>query len=176
MASQDTPQRYGTVTRVLHWSMALLMVWQFLSALAHFGFEDSAFEAFFWPSHKPLGLILMILVVVRVLWAMKNLANRPPSINLPAKLGHLGLYAVLLVVPALALLRQYGSGRVFDPFGIPLMAGGGDKIAWMVDLGSLLHGELGWVLLAMIIGHVGMAFLHRKQPGQVDVLPRMIGS
>ena len=175
MASQDTTERYGTVTRLLHWSMALLIAWQFLSAIAHYGFEDSAFEAFFWPTHKPLGLLLMILIVVRLLWALKNLASRPPSINLPAKLGHLGIYALLLLVPALALLRQYGSGRAFDPFGIALMPGGGDKIDWMVDLGSLLHGELGWVLLAMIAGHIAMAFVHRHQPGQINVLPRMWG-
>ncbi|MED5239808.1 MAG: cytochrome b [Pseudomonadota bacterium] len=175
MASQDTPQRYGTFTRLLHWTMAVLIGWQFLSAIAHFGFEDSAFEALFWPSHKPLGLILIVLVVIRLLWAAKNLANRPPAVNLLAKLGHLGLYALLFAVPALALLRQYGSGRAFEPFGITLMAGGGDKIEWMVDLGSLLHGELGWVLLAMIVGHIGMAFLHRKQAGQINVLPRMWG-
>ncbi len=174
MVNQDQREQYGTVSRLLHWSMALLMGWQFLSAIAHYGFEDSAFEAFFWPSHKPLGFVLMILIVVRLLWALKNLGNRPPSINLPAKLGHLGLYALLFLVPALALLRQYGSGRAFEPLGISLMAAGGEKIDWMVDLGSLLHGELGWVLLAMIIGHVGMAILHRKQ-GQTDVLPRMLG-
>ena len=53
MASQDTTERYGTVTRLLHWSMALLIAWQFLSAIAHYGFEDSAFEAF---SGRPTNL------------------------------------------------------------------------------------------------------------------------
>ena len=38
-----------------------------------------------------------------------------------------------------------------------------------------LHGVLGWVLLAMIVGHIGMALLHRKQSGQINVLPRMWG-
>ena len=105
-----------------------------------------------------------------------NLSRRPPSINLAAKLGHAGLYGLLLLIPALALLRQYGSGRAFEPFGLPLMSGfDGDKIAWMVEPGNLLHGVLGWVLLAMIVGHIGMVLLHRKQSGQINVLPRMWG-
>ena len=35
MPIQDSNDRYGTVSRVLHWGMALLLVWQFLSAGAH---------------------------------------------------------------------------------------------------------------------------------------------
>jgi len=31
MPIQDSNDRYGTVSRVLHWGMALLLVWQFLS-------------------------------------------------------------------------------------------------------------------------------------------------
>ena len=176
MAMEDSPTRYGSISRLLHWSMALLLVWQFLSALSHYGFGDTAFESPFWPTHKPMGLILIVLVVIRLVWALTNVARRPLSINLAAKLGHLGLYALLFLIPALALLRQYGSGRAFEPFGLPLMSGfEGDKIAWMVEPGNLLHGVLGWVLLAMVIGHVGMALLHRKQPGQINVLPRMWG-
>lgn len=55
MSLNDSPKRYGSFTRLLHWSMALLLIWQFLSALAHYGFEDTAFESFFWPTHKPLA-------------------------------------------------------------------------------------------------------------------------
>ena len=176
MSLNDSPTRYGSLTRLLHWSMALLLVWQFLSALSHYAFEDTAFETFFWPTHKPLGLVLMVLLVIRLGWALINLARRPPSLSLAAKWGHLSLYGLLFIIPALALLRQYGSGRAFNPFGIELMAGfQGDKITWMIDPANLLHGVLGWVLLVMIIGHVGMALLHRKQPGQLNVLPRMWG-
>ena len=94
MSKDDAPARYGSISRFLHWSMALLLAWQFLSALAHYGFEDTAFESFFWPTHKPLGLILIVLAVIRLGGAMVNLSRRPPSINLAAKLGHVGLYGL----------------------------------------------------------------------------------
>jgi cytochrome b561 len=44
----------------------------------------------------------------------------------------------------------------------------------MVELGGLLHGELGWVLLACVVGHIAMALWHRRHPTS-NVLPRMIG-
>ena len=89
---KDNNQRYGTVSRLLHWGMALLILWQFLSAAAHYFFEDTAIEAFFWPTHKPLGVVLLVLIIIRVLWALVNASRRPASLNLMSKPGHLALY------------------------------------------------------------------------------------
>ena len=173
----DNATRYGSVSRLLHWLMAIIFGVQFLSALSHYAFEDSAFEAMFMPWHKPLGFTLLMLVAVRIVWALIQRSQRPPMVSNAARLGHLALYALMLVVPTLALLRQYGSGRSFEPFGLPLMAGfDGPKIDWMVDLGSLLHGELGWLMLLLILGHIIMTVVHRRRGGDEDVLPRMWGS
>ena len=79
----------------------------------------------------------------------------------------------MLVVPAMGLLRQYGSGRTFEPFGIPLFSGFEGEIAWLVEPGNLLHGSLAWTLLALIVGHIVMAFWHRKKSSDTDVIPRM---
>lgn len=175
MQLNDSAERYGAVSRGLHWGMAVLLLIQFASAAAHFLAEDTALEALLWPAHKPVGFLLMLLIVVRLLWAVINSGRRPPSLNGFAKAGHLVLYGLLLVIPAVALLRQYGSGKAFEPFGIPLMPGfPGDKIEWMMAPANL-HGEFGWLLLALIIGHAYMAFAHRSKPGEVNVLPRMWG-
>lgn len=171
----DSAQRYGLVTRILHWGMAALLGWQFLTVLAHSLLEDSAFDKFAWGTHKATGLLLMILIVVRVIWALKSSALRPASLNLPARLGHLALYALMFVVPLFALMRQYGSGREFVAFGFTVMPGFSTaKIEWLLAPANLLHGNLGWLLLVLVIGHVAMAFVHRRQGGE-DVLARMIG-
>ncbi len=174
MQIKDNSEKYGTISKFLHWGMALLILWQFLSAAAHYFFEDTTIEAFFWPTHKPLGVLLLLLMVLRLLWALVNHSNRPPSVGLLAKLGHMTLYLLVIATPTVALLRQYGSGRAFEAFGVPVFAGfEGEKIKWMLDLGSNFHGELGWVLLALIVGHIVMAYRHRKNPN-TDVLPRML--
>jgi len=173
----DTPQRYGSVSRLLHWSMVLILFWQFATALSHLLLEESALDEFFWPTHKPIGLVLIVLVIIRALWSLHNRGHRPPSLSPMAQMGHLGLYVLMVVIPLLGLVRQYGSGRAFSPFGIPLMPGfEGDGIAWMTAPGNLLRSWLGWALLAMIVGHVVMVFVHRRRPRDHDVLARMIGN
>ncbi|MHC9511988.1 cytochrome b [Kangiella sp. M94] len=173
---KDSREHYGKVSRILHWGMALLLLWQFLSAASHFFFDDTSIEAFFWPTHKPLGFLLFMLIIIRIVWALVNVSSRPPSINWFARLGHAALYLLVLIVPVLALLRQYGSGRSFEVFGIIIFSGFGDeKIQWTLDLGGLLHGELGWLLLALTVGHILMSSYHKKSKTTNNVMPRMWG-
>lgn len=175
MTLLDNEEKYGLISRLLHWGMAVLMLWQFATTIAHIAADDTPVEQFLWSTHKPLGLILLVLIALRVLWALANHRRRPPAINAVAKLGHVVLYGMLLAIPALALLRQYGTGRAFEPFGLPLFTGfEGDKVTWMIEPGNVLHGFLGWVMLAMIVGHVLMVRMHRRLPNQLDVLPRML--
>ena len=169
----DSAARYGTVSRGLHWGMAACFAVVFAAAAERFFAEESTIERLLWPLHKPTGALLMALVVLRAGWAWLHARQRPPQVSRAAHLGHLALYALMFAVPCIGLLRQYGSGRAFAPFGIPLMPGRpDDKIEWMTQLGGLLHGEIGWVLLALVAGHVGMALWHRRT-GHHDVLPRM---
>lgn len=171
----DSDVRYGTVSRFLHWSMAALLAWQFASAFSHLLLEDTAVEKFFWGTHKTVGFVLMVLVVVRALWALHNRGHRPASLSVAAKLGHLAMYALVIVIPLVALGRQYGSGRAFSPLGIPLMPGFDEKIEWMTLPANLMHSWLGWLLLLMIIGHIAMVVIHRRRGGAGDVLVRMFG-
>lgn len=176
MSWTDNQQRYGRVSRLFHWGLSVLLTWQFASALAREFIEDTALEQFLWSTHRPLGSLILLLVILRVIWALTQRAHRPPSVHKLALAGHILLYTLTFLVPLIGLIRQYGSGRAFEPFGIPLFAGWeGDRIEWMMSLGGLLHGELGWVLLALIAGHAGMALFHQRSANQTNVLPRMLG-
>ena len=169
-------QRYDLAARFFHWTMAAGIGWVLVSAITHALAKDSGLDRFLWPTHKHVGSALMVLIVLRVLWALASAARRPAALNAAARLGHLALYALMFAVPFIALLRQYGSGRAFSPLGLPLFPGRPEteRIGWMVDLGSALHANLAWLLLALVVGHVAMAFWHRRDPAQ-NVLPRMVG-
>lgn len=170
---KDTPQHYGTISRLFHWITALLLLWQFTTAFGHLLLDDTPVGDFLWSSHKPTGLVIIVLITIRLAWALWTHPRRPAAINQLAAYGHYALYALMLLIPALALLRQYGSGRSFTPFGIPLMPGfEGEAIEWMTLPANVLHSWLGWLLLAMVAGHIMMARAHRRS-GDVNVLERM---
>lgn len=80
----------------------------------------------------------------------------------------------MLAVPVIGMIRQYDSGRgPLKVFGIELIQGSPEKIEWMANLCNLLHGNLGWLLFAAVVGHIAMVVIHRIQ-GR-DVLYRMTG-
>ncbi|MFD4836543.1 cytochrome b [Achromobacter sp. NPDC058515] len=161
----DRPDGYGIVSRTLHWLMAALLAWQFTSAAARQFLPDTPVEEFFWFSHTSLGFLLFILVLVRGAWALANARRRPDS-GYIARLGHLILYAFMVAIPTLSLLRAYGRGRGYSPFGIEIFSRRDNEIESLVELGNTWHGLLGWTLLALAAGHVVMAFVHRKPDGQ----------
>jgi cytochrome b561 len=160
----DTPAGYGLVSRALHWLMALLIVWQFASALLRVFAEDTGIEGFFWSTHYSVGFTIYVLAIARGAWGLANLKRRPPHggslLDRAAPLGHLAMYGLMIVVPLLAILRAAGGGRGFSVYGLQLVAPGGEPNPMLTAPANALHGLLGWVLLALIAGHVAMALLH----------------
>ncbi len=169
----EGPRVYPRAARALHWLMALGVIWMLCSASVHALANKSALDQFMWPTHKHVGVVLLVLIVIRMGLAWAQRAQRPRATGTAAKLGHLALYALMLAIPLLGVLRQIGSGRAFSPLGLPLIPGfDGPKIEWLVALGNALHGELGWVLLALVVGHVGMVLVHHAK-GERHILHRM---
>lgn len=177
---QDTHERFGRVSRYLHWLMAALFVWQFAGMIAKVTLgRDANLTQMIAGTHADIGVLLLILMIIRGAWGLTQIGQRPTHgegfWGVAAWLGHAGLYVLMLVVPALATLRMLGNNRAFEWFGlIPLNDGQGDKVAWMMEPGNAAHGLLGWVLLAVIVGHVFMVLIHRFV-WKDDVAQRMIG-
>lgn len=175
---RDTPQAYGLITRILHWAMGALILWQFLGMGLRLIFGRQPFVSFFVGSHQPVGTVLFVLVVLRILWAVANRRNRPDHgtgpVAIAARLGHLALYALMLIIPSVALLRAWGSDRAFAPFGFQVFPAQEPAIAWTGQLAGLLHGELAWLLLAAILGHIVMVAVHERK-WRDGTLSRMAG-
>lgn len=162
---QDSPDRYGTVTRLLHWGMAALFAWQFTGAALHAWDRDAAITQWFWASHGSLGVLLLVLVALRGIWGLENLRRRPDAEpGLRGRLstaGHTGLYLLMIAVPVVAMMRSHGRGKGMAVFGLPLFEATGREVPALVAIGNALHGWLGWLLLALVAGHVAMVGVHR---------------
>jgi len=145
--------------------MALLFLWQFTSGLLRVLIKDTDIATFFWRTHHSIGFTLFLLVLLRGIWGLINLSRRPSHgthfLGRCASLGHLAMYLLMIAVPGLAIVRAYGRGRGFAPFGVQLFEPTGVELPTLMAPGNALHGLLGWVLLALIAGHIAMVLLHR---------------
>jgi len=88
------------------------------------------------------------------------------------KAGHGLLYLGMLVLPITGVMIMIGKGYGLDPFGIELVAGSENEIAWMAAIGSI-HSLIAWALLILVAGHIAMALYHRFVKKD-DVMQRML--
>ena len=160
----DSPTRYGRLTRLLHWAMAALFAWQFFGMTVKIIVGRHPVTAFLVGTHRPIGLILLALIAIRAVWAFVQWRRRPPHpanwIGRAATAGHALLYTLMLYIPSVGLLREYGGKRAFVAWGVPIFGKRTEEIAWMVSLADASHAVLAWSLLAVIAGHVGMVAVH----------------
>lgn len=160
MTLKDTPDRYGLISRALHWGMAALFLAQFVSAAAHWALpRGHGIRDALWSYHSDLGLTLFLLVLIRGAWGLLSLRNRPHDTGLihrAAAAGHLALYALMVLVPATRILSSIGGTRGLSYLGTELVAPRETAIKWM-QAPAEWHGELGWLLALIVLGHIAMA-------------------
>ena len=72
----DSRERYGALTKLLHWSMALLVFWQLLK------FGDRIFDGEHWvgqtlvPWHVSIGSLMLLLILRRLCWSRPVMGRR----------------------------------------------------------------------------------------------------
>ena len=59
--------------------------------------------------HKSIGFITLLVIIVRIVWALLNASKRPAADSFAAKAGHPSLYVLMFAVPVIGMIRQYGS-------------------------------------------------------------------
>src|ERR1041385_133945 len=113
MQLHNSPQAYGSISKVLHWATVLLVVAAWL--LGTFGDDiprGLARSAGLF-THISAGLAIISLLLARILWRVMDPA--PPFELTPlgiwsrsaAKLTHFVLYALLAATPIVGVLVQF---------------------------------------------------------------------
>lgn len=141
------PRFFAPLARLLHWLMALMIIAMlFIGA----GMVASVSERHEWliHLHKPLGIAILALVIVRLV--VRFSTRQPPlPADLPlwqvlaAKASHVVLYALMLVLPLLgwAMISAAGDPVIAQQFGAVAGAGGGEcAVVCRVAQGSRLPG------------------------------------
>ena len=116
MMNSTRSNEYNSVAKALHWSIALLIIFNYVLGLL-------LDETNMYTLHKQTGLLILLLVILRILWrtcckypAMSSeLSATEQKI---AKLGHILLYCLMLLIPIFGILLVQSHGYPLSVFGL----------------------------------------------------------
>lgn len=158
--------RYDRVAALLHWGIGLLLVAEiaFGLLLDEIAPRGTPARGGVINLHKSVGIVIGVLIVVRIAWRLRHAAPPWPATmsirrQRAASLGHLLLYACMVVAPLAGYLGSNFSKHGVRFFGVALAPWGPD---WPAAYSFLvgLHDASTYLLLALTIGHVAMALKH----------------
>ena len=169
---------YTSIAKGLHWLMAIL-----LFGLLALGFymhdlplSPQKLQLYSW--HKWAGVTAFLLVLVRLAWRVTHIppalpASMPKLMQLAAHAGHFLLYALMIAIPLSGWLMSSAKGFQTVWFGILPLPDLLDKNKELGQLLAQVHSALNFVLIAVILGHVGAALKHHFIDKD-DILTRML--
>ena len=166
MATMSTgAPRYTKVAIWLHWAIGLAVIANIGLAMLTEDMPRETHRAAM-SIHKPLGIAILGLTVLRILW---RLGHKPPP--LPAatpawqrpvsKLVHFLFYALLILLPLSGWVWMSAADRPIDFFGlftVPSIASPSKSLA---DTLHERHEVLGLAMLALAAIHVLAALKHQ---------------
>ncbi|WP_245656418.1 cytochrome b [Novosphingobium naphthalenivorans] len=155
---------FHPVLRMLHWSMAALIVSMLFIGV---GMVSTAGPAYSWllSLHRPLGVAILALALVRLpvrVWSSTPAlpANLPRWQARAARGSHLLLYAGMIVMPLIGWAMVSAAGKpVKLAEGIVLPAIAPHDLTLYAMLREA-HGILAYALFALILAHLAAALMH----------------
>ncbi len=185
MRLRNTAASWGWPARLLHWSMAAIMLYMLGLGVYMVRLDDIFARFALTQTHKSWGFVVFALACARVVW---RLSNRDAPLDPPgmkpweraaARVSHWGLYALMVALPlsgwlmasASPLQDCYGiKNMVFGLFELPDPFIPGDK--GLEAAFKLIHNGAAIALALLLAVHVGAALKHHFVMRD-DVLKRM---
>jgi cytochrome b561 len=158
------PSKFSVPSRLFHWVMAPLLLAMLLVGVGMVA-TVSGWRPVLVGIHKPLGLALLVLAILRLIMRLAGGAPELPA-TMPAwqkavaKLSHWMLYGAMLCMPLLGWGMLSAAG-----YPLPVIAGWHLPPIAPVDVGlyaflRAAHGIVGEIFFATILAHIGAGLLH----------------
>ena len=161
-----TPTRthFSPLARLLHWSMAPLIIAMLFIGVGMVATVSRAHDTLI-AIHRPLGIALLLLVLLR---ALVRLTRRSPPLpadmSAPqrrvAKASHLVLYALMAAMPLIGWGMLSAAGypvTLVGPLHLPPIAPHDVRLFALL---RALHTWLAFALLATVLLHLAAALFH----------------
>jgi cytochrome b561 len=157
-------EHFSPLARWLHWAMAPLIVAMLFIGVGMVATVSHAHSTLI-AIHKPLGIALLVLVVIRACVRIKRGSpplpgDMPASQQVAAKLSHLALYALMAAMPLIGWAMLSAAGYPVTLFGAlhlpPIMP----RDVRLYALLRALHTWLAFALFATVLMHLAAALFH----------------
>ena len=179
MTLKNTQYNYGTIAKILHWTIAVLFLAAYCAVYYRHWFTEAKTPEN-WIAlqlHLSVGISIAALVILRIVWRIMNRQpdDEPGSrlAHLAAHTGHYILYAVMILMPLSGYLGTGVNTEYFLQFEIPKFES--TKLYQLVvtDWWGLTFEEFEapidffhkkimgeYLVWMLILGHIGAAMFH----------------
>ncbi|MGV2290082.1 cytochrome b [Trinickia sp. YCB016] len=155
---------FSPLARLIHWAMAvaiLAMLFVGVGMVATVSHAHNVLLAI----HRPLGIALLVLVILRVFVRIRRgtpplPADLPAPQRLAAKLSHLVLYALMAAMPLIGWSMLSAGGFPVTLFGALHLWPIVPHDVRLYALLRSLHTYLAFALFATVLMHLAAALFH----------------
>jgi cytochrome b561 len=155
---------FSLPARVLHWTMAVLILAMLFIGV---GMVATVSEKHQWllAIHKPLGIAILLLAIVRLAVRLRNPppplpADLPALQKLAAHLSHWLLYALMIAMPLIGWAMLSAGGypvMLTSSLRLPaILPENALAFAWL----RTAHGVFAYLLFFTFLAHMGAALYH----------------
>ena len=164
--SYRRPLNYDGAQRIFHWTMAILIIVAMMIGIyASFLTPGTSPRKELLDIHKSIGMSVLVLVPLRL--AYRFIVGEPPYgvplsrfVHRAARLGHVGLYGLMLAVPISGYTYSAAGGFSLPWFGLfawPRLLPRDEAVS---RLGETIHFWVGWSFVVLLCTHLAAVAWH----------------
>jgi cytochrome b561 len=169
---------YPATSKLLHWLVALCVLTTAPVAIAMVRVDKGPTQDMLYNFHKSLGVLILVLMLLRlinrlVVGAPVPDPNIEPWQKTVSSAVHGLLYVSLLAMPIVGYIANSAYGAptpFFGLFTLPKIVGDNQDLAKQL---FTLHRWVGFLVIALVVVHVGAALYHYFIRGD-EVVKRML--
>ncbi|TDY22221.1 cytochrome b561 [Paraburkholderia sp. BL6665CI2N2] len=160
----STRTHFSPLARLLHWTMAPLIIAMLFIGVGMVATVSRAHDTLI-AIHRPLGIALLLLVLLRAGVRITSSSPRlpddmPAPQRLAAKASHLLLYVLMAAMPLIGWAMLSAAGypvTLYGPLHLPPIA---PQNVELFALLRALHTWLAFALFATVLLHLAAALFH----------------
>ncbi|MDC9614108.1 cytochrome b [Xenorhabdus khoisanae] len=180
MLLKNTSTRFGHISVLIHWLVALAVYGMF--GLGLWMVTLSYYDIWYHRApelHKSIGIFLFIVMAVRVIWRFispppKPLASYSLFTRISSILVHLTLYIVLFGILISGYLISTADGEAISVFGWFEVPATLTEQGIQADTAGIIHLYFAWIVVVISLLH-GLAALKHHFIDRDITLKRMFG-